>query len=128
MTFGDCQDHSILREFPMCQILVPRRETGGKSSIQSAGQDGFNLINREQMMQLQLHVGLPAPEFAKGVYNQSMPGYRSGNSDSKRTGFAKGYPLGASLRLIDVLQDTSRIAKKQFSRRAQSNSPRQSVE
>jgi len=57
-----------------------------------------------------------------------MPGYRSGNSDSKRTRFAKGYPLGASLRLINVLQDTSRIAQKQFPRRAQSNSSGQSVE
>jgi hypothetical protein len=112
----------------MCQILVPWCETSGKPSIQSAGQDGFNLMNRKQMMQLQLHVRLPAPEFAKGVYNQSMPGYRSGNSDSKRTRFAKGYPLGASLRLIDVLQDTSRIAQKQFPRRAQSNSSGQSVE
>src|SRR6267143_634964 len=128
MTFAYCQNHSILREFPMCQILVPRRETGGKSSIQSAGQDGVNLINRKQMMQLQLHVRLPAPEFAKGVYNYSMPGYRSRNSDSKRTRFAKGYPLGASLRLINVLQDTSRIAQKQFPRRAQSNSSGQSVE
>src|SRR5882724_8332283 len=30
-------DHSLLREFPMCQVLVPWCETGGKSSIQSAG-------------------------------------------------------------------------------------------
>src|ERR1700730_4769430 len=112
----------------MCQILVPWSEISGKPSIQPAGQDYFNLMNRKQMLQLQLHVRLPAPEFAKGVYNQSMPGYRSGNSDSKRTGFAEGYPLRTSLRLIDVLQDTSRIAQKQFSRRAQSNSSGQSVE
>jgi len=57
-----------------------------------------------------------------------MPGYRGGNSDSKRTGLAKGYPLGTALRLIDVLQDTSRIAQKQFARRAQSDSSGQSVE
>src|ERR1700688_2751490 len=112
----------------MRQILVPWCETSGKPSIQSAGQDGFNLMNRKQMMQLQFHVRLPAPEFAKGVYNQSMPGYRSGNSDAKRTGFAKGYSLGASLRLIDVVQDTSRIAQKQFPRRAQSDSSGHSVE
>src|SRR5580704_15010929 len=112
----------------MCQILVPWCETSGKPSIQSAGQDGFNLMDRKQMMQLQLHVWLPASEFAKGVYNQSMPGYRGGNSDSKRTGFAKGYPLCTSLRLIDVLQDTSRIAQKQFPRRAQSHPTGQSVE
>src|SRR5258708_27279659 len=128
MTFGHCQQHSVLREFPMCQILVPWCETGGKPNIQSAGQDAFNLMNRKQMMQLQLHVRLPAPEFAKGVYDQSMPGHRGGNSDSKRTRFAKSYPLGASLRLIDVLQDTSRISQKQFPRRAQSNSSGQSVE
>src|SRR3981189_637793 len=98
----------------MCQILVPWCETSGKPSIQSAGQDGFNLMNREQMMQLQLHVRLPAPEFAKGVYNQYMPGHGSGNSDSKRARFAIDYPLGAALRLIDVLQDTSRIGQKNF--------------
>jgi hypothetical protein len=112
----------------MRQILVPWCEISDKPSIESAGQDAFNLMNRKQMMQLQFRIRLAAPEFAKGVYNQSMPGYRSGNSDSKRTGFAKGYPPGASLRLIDVLQDTSRIAQKQFPRRAQSNSPGQSVE
>jgi hypothetical protein len=57
-----------------------------------------------------------------------MPGHGSGNSDSKRARFAKGYPLGASLRLIDVLQDTSRISQKNFPRHAQSNSSGQSVE
>jgi hypothetical protein len=112
----------------MRQILVPWCEISDKPSIESAGQDGVNLMNGKQMMQLKFRVRLAAPEFAKGVYNQSMPGYRSGNSDSKRTGFAKGYPFGASLRLVDVLQDTSRIAQKQFSRRTQSNSPGQSVE
>ena len=66
MPFGHCQYHSVLRELAMCQILVPWRETGGKSSIQSAGQDGFNLINRKQMLQLQLHVRLPTTQFAKG--------------------------------------------------------------
>src|SRR6185295_2629624 len=119
MAFWHCQDHSILREFPMREILVPRCEPGGEPSIQSAGQDGFNLINRKQMTQLQLR--LPTPQFAKGVYNQSMPGYRSGNSDSKRTGFAMGYPFGAKLRLIEVLQDATRIGQKQFPRRIQSD-------
>src|SRR3984893_18398183 len=112
----------------MCQILGPRCETRGKSSIQSAGQDGINLINRKQMMQLQLHVRLPTPQFAKRVYNYSMPGYRSGNSDSKRTGFAVGYPLGAKLRLIDVLQDATRISQKEFPRRVQSDASWQSIE
>jgi hypothetical protein len=46
----------------------------------------------------------------------------------RSAGFAKRNPLGAPLRLLDVLQDTSRIAQKQFSRRAQSNSSGQSVE
>src|SRR6266850_8113158 len=110
----------------MCQILVPRCDTSGKPSIQAAGQDGFNLINRKQMMQLQLHVWLPTPQFAKGVYNYSMPGYRSGNCDSKRTGFAVGYPLGTKLGLNDVLQDPTRIGQKQFSRRVQSDASWQS--
>src|SRR5260370_24332857 len=114
MTFGHCQDHSILREFPMCQILLPRCETSGKPSIQSAGQDGFNLIKRKQMMQLQLHVRLPAPELAKGVYNQSMPGYRRGNYDSKRTGFAMRYPLRANRSLIPYMQPASPIVRKRF--------------
>src|SRR5260370_40480000 len=105
MTFGHCQDHSILREFPMGQILVPRCETGGKSSIQSAGQDRFNLINRKQMLQLQLHCRLPTPQFSKGVYNESMPRYRSGTSESTCTGLAVGYPRGAKLRLIAIWPD-----------------------
>src|SRR5580704_12534054 len=112
----------------MRQIFVPWCETSGKPSIQSAGQDGVNLINRKQMMQLQLHVRLPPPEFAKGVYNYSMPGYRSGNSDSKRTGFAVGDPLGAKLRFIDVLQDATRIGQKQFPGRVQSDTSWQSIE
>src|SRR5258706_11264045 len=112
----------------MCQILGPWCETGGKSSIQSAGQDRFDLINRKQMLQLQLYCRLPTPQFAKGVYNQSMPGYRSGNSDSKCTGLAVGYPLGTKLRLIDVLQYPTRIGQKQFSRRVQSDASWQSIE
>jgi hypothetical protein len=80
------------------------------------------------MMQLQLHVRLPTPQFAKGVYNQSMPGYRSGNSDSKCTGFAMGYPLGAKLRLIEVLQNATRIVQKQFPGCVQSDTSRQSIE
>jgi len=112
----------------MRQFLVPGCDTGGKPGIQSAGQDGVNLMNGKQMMQLQLHVRLPPPEFAKGVYNQSMPGYRCRNSDSKRTGLAMSYPLGAKLCLIDVLQDPSRIGQEQFPRRVQTDSARQSLE
>jgi hypothetical protein len=128
VTSGHGQNHSILREFPMRQVLVPGCETSGKPSIQSAGQDGFNLMNRKLVMQLQRRIRVPPPEFAKGVYNHSMPGYCSGNPDSKRTVFAMGNPFGAKLRLIDVLQDTSRIGQEQFPRLAQSNSARQSVE
>ena len=80
------------------------------------------------MMHRQLHVWLPAPEFAKRVRNHAMPRERHRNSDAKRTGFAKGYPLGAPLRLFDVLQDASRVAQEQRPRRAQSDSSGQSVE
>jgi hypothetical protein len=70
------------------------------------------------MMQHELDVWLPAPEFAKRVHNQPMPRYRRGNSDSEGTGLSEGYPLGASLRLVEVLQDTSRIVQEQFPRRS----------
>jgi hypothetical protein len=128
MASGHGQDHSILREFPMCQIPVPGGDTGRKPNIQSVGQDGVNLMNRNQVMQLQLRVRLRAPESAKGVYDQAMPGYCSGNSDSKRTRFAMRNPFRAKLRLINVLQDTSRIGQKQLARFVQSNSSRQSIE
>jgi hypothetical protein len=80
------------------------------------------------MTQLQFDARLPTSQFAKGVYNQSVPGHGSGNSDSKRTGFAMGYSLGATLRLIDVLQDATRIRQKQFSRRIQSDTAWQPIE
>jgi len=57
----------------MRQLLVPRCDSGGKPSIQSAGYDGVNLMNRQQMMHHQFHVWLPAPEFAKRVHNHPMP-------------------------------------------------------
>ena len=124
----DGQDHSILSELPMCQVFVPRDNTGRKANVQSAGQDGFNLVNRNQMMKFHLRVRLRAPELAEGVYNHAMPGYRSGNADSKRTRFAMRNPLRAKLRLINVLQDTPRIGQKQLTRFVQSNSSRQSIE
>jgi hypothetical protein len=80
------------------------------------------------MMQFQHHVRLPAPEFAKGIYDQPVPRNRSGNSNSKRASFAMGYPLGAKRRLMDVLQDTSHVVQKQLPSRVQSDSSRQSVE
>jgi hypothetical protein len=43
-------------------------------------------------------------------------------------GLAKGNPFGASPRLVDIVQDTSRVAQEQCPRRAQSNATRQSVE
>jgi len=112
MARGHRQDHSILRDFPMRQFVVPGCDACGKPRIQSAGQDGFDLMNRKQMMQLQLHVGLPTPQFAKSVYHHPVPGYRGRNADAKRTGLAMGDPPGATLRLIDVLQDASRIAQE----------------
>src|SRR5260370_355926 len=95
-----------------CQQLGDEQYLGDNANAQSARQDRFSLINRKQMMRLQLHVRLPTPQFAKGVYNQSMAGYRSGNSDAKRTSFAMGYSLGTNLCLIDVVQDASGIAQK----------------
>src|SRR5258708_1269283 len=127
MLLRHCQHYPILRKLQMCQIITQRYETG-ESSIQLAGRDGFNLTNRKQMMQLDLRVWLTAPEFAKGVNNYPMPGYRRGNSDSKRTDFAQGDPLGAKLCIINVLQNASNIGQKQFARFVQSNSSRQSVE
>jgi hypothetical protein len=47
-----------------------------------------------------------------------MPRYRRGDSDSKCPRFAEGDSFGASLRLIDILQDASRIVQKYFSRLA----------
>src|SRR5689334_15218772 len=117
MTLGHGQDHSVLGELPVCEILVPRRHRGSKPSIQSIRHEGFDLMNGHQMLKHQLHIRLLASEFAKSVYNQPMPGDRRRNSDSKRAGFAERYSLGASLRVIDVLEDTSRIVQEQFPRR-----------
>src|SRR5882762_1548821 len=85
-------------------------------------------MNGDQVLEHQLHIRLLAPEFAKRVHNQPMPGDRCRNSNSKGTGFAEGYSLGAALRLIDVLQDTSRIVQEQFPRRIESDASGQSVE
>jgi hypothetical protein len=85
-------------------------------------------MNRKHVVQHQLRIWLSAPKFANRVDNHCMPGQRRGNSDSKRTGSAKGDPLGATHRLIDILQDASRVVQEQFPRCAQSNSSRQSVE
>src|ERR1700686_3584153 len=79
-------------------------------------------------MKHEFHVWVATSEFAKHIYDRAMPGHRRGDPDSKRTGLAKGNPFGASPRLVDVVQDTSRVAQEQFPRRAQSNASRQSVE
>src|SRR6476646_10586866 len=79
-------------------------------------------------MQHELHVWLPAAELAKGVDHQSMPGHRGRDADSKCAGLAKSDPFGAPLRLLDVLQDASRVAQEQLPRLTQSDAPRQSVE
>jgi len=79
-------------------------------------------------MQHELDVRVATSEFAKRLDDRAMPGHRCGDADSKRAGLAKGYPFGAPPRLVDVVQDTPRVAQEQFSRRAQSNATRQSVE
>jgi hypothetical protein len=79
-------------------------------------------------MQREFHVWVSTSEFAKHIDDRAMPRHRRGNADSKRTGLAKGHPFGAPPRLVDVLQDTSRVAQEQRPRRAQSNATRQSVE
>jgi hypothetical protein len=112
----------------MCHILVPRRYRRGKPNIQSTRYDSIDLVNREQMLHNQLHVWLLPPKVANGVRNHPMPRQRRGDSNSKRTGFAEGDPLSAPLGILDILQDALRIAEKQFSRRTQPDSSRQSVE
>jgi hypothetical protein len=86
------------------------------------------LVNRHHVVKHEFHVWVATSEFAKHIYDRAMPGHRRGDPDSKRTGLAKGNPFGASPRLVDVVQDTSRVAQEQFPRRAQSNATRQSVE
>src|SRR6476646_389768 len=78
-------------------------------------------------MQHELHVWVATSEFTKHIDDRAMPGHRRGDADSKRTGLAKGHPFGASPRLVDVVQDPSRVAQEQFSRRAQPNASRQSL-
>jgi len=47
MTFRHRQDHSVLRELPMCQFLVPGCHRGSKSNIHTSGDDGFDLLRGE---------------------------------------------------------------------------------
>src|ERR1700724_1770207 len=79
-------------------------------------------------MKHEFHVWVATSEFAKHIYDRAMPGHRRRDADSKRTGLAQGNPFGASPRLVDIVQDTSRVAQEQFPRRAQSNATRQTVE
>src|SRR5580693_7267550 len=79
-------------------------------------------------MKHELDVWVSSSEFAKHIDHRAMPGHGRGDADSKRPGLAKGHPFGASPRLVDVVQDTSRVAQEQCPRRAQSNATRQSVE
>src|ERR1700751_2546125 len=79
-------------------------------------------------MQCELHVGLPEPELAKRASDRPMPGDRRRNSDSKRTGVTEGDALGASLGLIDVLQDASCVGQEQLPGRAQLDAPREALE
>ena len=79
-------------------------------------------------MQHELNAWLPAPKFTKRVHHQAVPRYRGCDADSKSAGLAEGDPLGAPLRVIDVLQDAPGIAQEHLSGVAQSHSPRQSFE
>jgi hypothetical protein len=79
-------------------------------------------------MKHEFHVWVATSEFTKHIDDRAMPGHGRGDADSKRTGLAKGNPFGASPRLIDVLQDTSRITQEQLPRCTQSNAAWQSVE
>src|SRR6476469_11173200 len=85
-------------------------------------------MNRHHVMKHQLHVWLTTPEFAKRVHNQPMPGDGRRNADSKRTRLAESNPFGAALRVLDILQNASRIAQEHLSCFAQSHSPRQPFE
>jgi len=79
-------------------------------------------------MNHQLDVWVPSPEFAEGVHDQPVPGHRRGNADAKGTRLTEGQPFGTTLRLVDVLQDASRIVQEQSPSRAESDASGQSVE
>ena len=98
MTLRHREQHPILRELRMRQLLVPRRHAGSKADIQSARQHGLNLMNRKLMMHHELHVRLTTAEFAERLRNHSVPRDSGRDSDSKRPRFAKGDPLGAKFK------------------------------
>jgi len=79
-------------------------------------------------MNHQLDVWVPSPEFAEGVHDQAMPGHRCCNADAKSTRLTKGHPFGTTLRLVDVLQDASRIVQEQSPSRTESDASGQSIE
>src|ERR1700750_1429394 len=85
-------------------------------------------MHGHHVVQHELNAWLPAPKFTERVYHHDAPRVRRGNPDSKPPGLAEGDPLGAPLRIIDVLQDASRIAQEHLSGFAQSHASRQSVE
>ena len=76
------------------------------------------------MMHDELHVRLTTAEFAKCVGHHAVPRHSGRDADSKRPRFAEGDPLGAALRVFDVLQDASRVVQEQRSSRTQSNAAR----
>ena len=79
-------------------------------------------------MQHELHPWLPAPKLAERVHDHAVPRNRRCDADAKRPGLAEGDVLRPSLRLLDVLQDASRVVQEQFPRRAQPDASGQSVE
>jgi hypothetical protein len=75
-------------------------------------------------MKYEFHVWMATSEFTKHIDDRAMPGHGRGDADSKRTGLAKGHSFGAAPRLVDVVQDTSRVAQEQLPRRAQPDATR----
>src|SRR5207249_4872093 len=93
MTLRHREQHPIVRELRMRQLLVPRRHAGCKADIQSARQYGLNLMNRKLMMHHELHGRLTTAEFAERLRNHSVPGDSGRDSDSKRPRFGSGHEL-----------------------------------
>jgi hypothetical protein len=118
----------ILSDEHPSKIIVRLGQGEDEAGIQPAKLNGIDLFDGPQGLEVQLHVRLPAPEPAKGVWNHSMPGEHFHKPDSQHSRLAGGYPLGAHLRLINVLQNTSCIAQVQFPCCGQFHSPRQPVE
>jgi len=85
-------------------------------------------MNGHHVMQDELNAWLPTTEFTKRVHDQAVPRYRRSNADSKSASLAEGDPAGTSLRILDILQDASRVTQEHLSRIAQSHPTGEPVE